>query len=83
MSIDKLQAQLRAVLDVYGKFGSDIDAEPGLVRRAGFLRHDENSRFLIASVIVISEWVDVNLPDAPLVYQIDQRSHLIAEDSTR
>lgn len=69
-------------MDEYGEFGVDLDAEPGVVRKAGFLNHDPTSFFLTSNIVVITEWVNAGLPGCPSVYQIDRRSHVIATNRT-
>ncbi len=77
-----LIGRLQNVLDEFGELGDDINAEHGVVRRAGFLDHNKDSRFLISGIVVITECVNVQVPGCPPAYQIDQRSHLAAPHNT-
>ena len=79
MLIDRIQS----VLDEFGELGDDIaTAEPGTVRQAGFLQHNKDVPYLTSSIVVITEWVNVQVPGCLPAYQIDQRSHVAAPHST-
>lgn len=79
---ERLIGKIRELLYEYSEYGSELNTEPGVVCRAGFLDHDPKNQYLTSSIVIITEWVNTGLPNCPSSYQIDQRSHLIGTDRT-